>query len=147
MTKQEFDEKWLYKPLLIRGIFDHSKETFVGRTRNEERGYEVITPLYTSVDPKTGALKGIFVNRGRISFEHKYSKMHLTPPNEEQEVEGILMYTEHEEKAEKGQSATAGGHIRIDLEEFSKKTDLSNLDFANKLYLKAVQFTMDGTIE
>lgn len=24
MPKEEFDEKWLYKPLLIRGIFDHS---------------------------------------------------------------------------------------------------------------------------
>jgi len=102
LSKQEFDEKWLYKPLLIRGIFDHSKEIFVGRTRNEERGYEVITPLYTSVDAKTAALSGIFVNRGRISFEHKHSKMHLTPPNQESIVEGILMYSEHEEKAVQG---------------------------------------------
>ena len=73
LTKQEFDELWLYKPIKIRGIFDHEKETLVGRTRHDDRGYEVITPLYTSVDPRTGALKGIFVNRGRISFEHQHS--------------------------------------------------------------------------
>jgi hypothetical protein len=64
--------------------------------------------------------------------------MHLTPPNEEQTVEGILMYSEHDEKSVEGQDANQTGHIRIDLEEFSKKTDLSNLDFANKLYLKSV---------
>ena len=102
LSKQEFDEKWLYKPIKIRGIFDHSKETLVGRTRHDDRGYEVITPLYTSVDSRTGALKGIFVNRGRISFEHQHSRMHLTPPNEEQVVEGILMYTEHDAKAAEG---------------------------------------------
>ena len=121
----------------------------MGRTRHDDRGYEVITPLYTSVDPRTGSLKVIFVNRGRISFEHQHSRMHLTPPNEEQVVEGILMYTEHDAKSVEGegQPANSTGHIRIDLEEFSKKTDLSNLDFANTLYLKSVQFTMDGTIE
>lgn len=27
MGKEEFDENWLYRPLLIRGIFDHSQET------------------------------------------------------------------------------------------------------------------------
>jgi len=66
LSKQEFDEKWMYKPLRIRGIFDHSKETLVSRTRNDDRGYEVVTPLYTSVDARSGELKGIFVNRGRI---------------------------------------------------------------------------------
>lgn len=98
IPKSEFDEKWLYKPLLIRGIFDHSKETLVARTRHDDRGFEVITPLYTSVDPVNGKLKGIFVNRGRIPLDYQYSKMHLTPPNEESTVEGILMYSEHDDK-------------------------------------------------
>lgn len=69
LSKSEFDEKWLYKPLLIRGIFDHSKETLVARTRHDDRGFEVITPLYTSVDPVNAKLKGIFVNRGRIPLD------------------------------------------------------------------------------
>ena len=27
--KEVFDEEWLYRPLTIKGIFDHSKETLV----------------------------------------------------------------------------------------------------------------------
>ena len=37
--------------------------------------------------------------------------------------------------------------MRIDCEEFAKKSQLSNLGLVNKFYLKSVQFTMDGTIE
>ena len=98
MSKEEFDDKWLYKPLIVSGIFDHSQETQVARTRNDDRGFEIITPLYTKVDQKSGALSGILVNRGRIPVEYKESKMHLTPPNQEHEVEGVLMYSEHDDK-------------------------------------------------
>lgn len=98
MQKEEFDDKWLYKPVKIRGLFDHEKEVFVSRTRDGDRAYEVITPLYTRVEKKTGDLHGIIVNRGRIPFEYKDSKMHLTPPNQEQEVEGVLFYSEGEDQ-------------------------------------------------
>jgi hypothetical protein len=27
MSKEEFDENWLFRQLTIRGIFDHSQET------------------------------------------------------------------------------------------------------------------------
>ncbi len=54
LPKDQFDEKWLYKPIVIRGIFDHSKETLVARTRHDDRGFEVITPMYTKV--KNGEL-------------------------------------------------------------------------------------------
>ncbi len=84
------------------------------------------------------------MNRGRIPIEYQHLKMHLTPINEESEVEGILMYSEHNEK--ESQSANNSGHIRIDLKEFLKKTQLQN-NLASQLYLKSVQFTMDGTIE
>ena len=98
LSKEEFDDKWLFKPVKIRGLFDHEKEVFVSWTRDGDRAYEVITPLYTSVDRKTGDLYGILVNRGRIPFEYKDSKMHLTPPNEEQEVEGVIFYSEGEDQ-------------------------------------------------
>ena len=29
MSKAEFDEKWLYKPIKLRGLFDHEKETLI----------------------------------------------------------------------------------------------------------------------
>ena len=102
ITKEEFDEKWLYKPVKLRGLFDHSKEKLIQRTREGIRGYEVITPLYTRVDRKTGDMHGLFINRGRIPYEYRDSQMHLTPANEEQEVEGVLFYTEGEDVLTKG---------------------------------------------
>ena len=101
LSKEEFDEKWLCKPIKIRGLFDHEKEVMISRTRDGDRAYEVITPLYTRVDKKTGDLHGIIVNRGRIPYEYKDSKMHLTPSNEEQEVEGVLAYSEGEDQYSK----------------------------------------------
>ena len=94
LPKAEFDEKWMYIPLKISGIFDHTKETKVSRTRHEERGYEIITPMFTSVDKKTGQMSGIFVNRGRIPMEYKDYNMHQNTGKGSVEVEGVLMYSE-----------------------------------------------------
>lgn len=62
-----------------------------------DRGLEIITPLYTGVD-KEGRLQGLLVNRGRIPYEYKESKMHHTPANQETEVEGVIFYSEGEGK-------------------------------------------------
>ena len=48
----------------------------INRTVKGERGLEIITPLYTGIDQKTGNLLGIMVNRGRIPLEYKDSGMH-----------------------------------------------------------------------
>ena len=40
-----------------------------------------MAPLYTGVDDETGNLKGIMVNRGRIPFDYKDSKLHFAPAN------------------------------------------------------------------
>ena len=99
----------------------------VARTRHDDRGFEIITPMYTKVDPKNGQLQGIFVNRGRIPIDYKDSKMHLTPPNLEETVEGILMFSESEKKeGPQPLEVVKGGHIRIDLSEFTKKADFQN---------------------
>ena len=73
MSKEEFEKDWEYKPLVIRGIFDHTQETMVVRTRHEERGFEIVTPMYTKVDKKSGNLEGILVNRGRIPLDLQFS--------------------------------------------------------------------------
>ena len=97
MSKEEFDDKWLYKPIKLRGLFDHEKATFIQRTRDGDRGYEILTPLYMHVDKQTGDLYGMMVNRGRIPYEYRDLKMHWTPSQEEQEVEGVLFYDEGED--------------------------------------------------
>lgn len=49
--------------------------------------------MYTGID-KSGKLQGLLINRGRIPFEYKDSKMHHTEPDKESEVEGCIFYSE-----------------------------------------------------
>ena len=72
---------------------------------------------------------GLFVNRGRIPMEYETSQMHHTPANEEQSVEGVLMYSERLQ-SETQSTQYKAGHIRIDCEEFLAKSNLSNTEFA-----------------
>jgi cytochrome oxidase assembly protein ShyY1 len=53
----------------------------IQRTVKGDSALEIITPLYTSIDEKTGNLQGILVNRGRIPYEYKDSGMHHTSSN------------------------------------------------------------------
>ncbi len=53
----------------------------IQRTVKGDSALEIITPLYTSIDDKTGNLQGILVNRGRIPYEYKDSGMHHTSSN------------------------------------------------------------------
>ena len=154
-TKAEFDEIWLYKPIKLRGLFDHEKETFIQRTRDGDRGYEILSPLYMRVDKNTGDLHGLMINRGRIPYEYRDSQMHWTPPNVECEVEGVLFYDEGDdqynikgtEAAKNTKAANAYSEIRINLKELLGKTDIANQDFASKVYLKSVSMTLGDKIE
>ena len=49
MSEEQFEQKWLYTPVRIKGFYDHSKEQTIQRTRDGEKGQEIITPLYTNV--------------------------------------------------------------------------------------------------
>ena len=79
MDPKEFAREWLYKPITIKGLFDHDKEKLVVRPVAGNQSFEVVTPLFTSIDEKTGNLKGMMVNRGRLPIEYKDLKLHLTP--------------------------------------------------------------------
>ena len=160
IEKQEFEKSWLYKPVSLKGIFDHDNENLIQRTVGGERGYEVLTPFYTGVD-KQGQLQGIIVNRGRIPFDYRNSKMHLTPPNEEQVVEALIFYTEGPLKVggkinemkkdlKDGQlkkTVREGGQIKIDINKMIDQTELSHLpenDIARRCYLKVCDLTFNS---
>ena len=38
------------KPVVVKGIFDHSREMMVEKMRNGEKGVDVVTPFYTHLD-------------------------------------------------------------------------------------------------
>ena len=50
ITKSASEKDWPYKPVTIKGNFDHENEFLVQRTVKGERGLEVVTPLFTGVD-------------------------------------------------------------------------------------------------
>jgi len=38
------------KPVVLKGILDHSKEVKIEKWLNGERGFDVVTPFYTHLD-------------------------------------------------------------------------------------------------
>lgn len=101
---------------------------------------EIITPLYTGINPLTKNLQGIMVNRGRIPYEYMESKMHHTPSNEESIVEGVIFYSEGRGRADQNRAPNDGqdpdsiknqikdrkeGIVRINIDELIENTDLS----------------------
>jgi hypothetical protein len=74
------------------------------------------------------------VNRGRIPYDYKESKMHHTPSNQETEIEGIIFYSEGEGKQDKApgfvdnikdKKLQSEGLIRINVGQIIEQTDLS----------------------
>jgi cytochrome oxidase assembly protein ShyY1 len=82
----------------LKGFFDHKKEHLITRTVKNERGVEVVCPLFTGVDEESGNLQGILVNRGRLPYEYKDLDLHHTDPGKEVTVEGVIMYSEGQDR-------------------------------------------------
>ena len=68
-------------------------------------------------------------------MEYKDSRMHYTPSNKQETVEGILMPSESEKNDKQYENVTKNSHIRIDLEKF--KNNFANKDLAMNFYLKS----------
>ena len=58
------------KPVEIRGIFDHTKEIQINKVYRDEKGVDIITPLYTHLNSE-GKPCGILVNRGWVPHDLK----------------------------------------------------------------------------
>jgi cytochrome oxidase assembly protein ShyY1 len=63
------------KPVSIKGFFDNSKELWVEKYKNGDKGVEIVTPFYTHLNDK-GEECGIMVNRGWIPHDLKEQKLH-----------------------------------------------------------------------
>jgi len=71
-------------------------------------------------------LEGLFVDRGWLPYENKDLKIHRQDAGKEVVVEGVVFKSEG--KSHTGKQNDEVNKLRIDLEEFIKKTDLSNRD-------------------
>eukprot|EP00350_Pseudokeronopsis_sp_OXSARD2_P006632 CAMPEP_0170559748 /NCGR_PEP_ID=MMETSP0211-20121228/44765_1 /TAXON_ID=311385 /ORGANISM="Pseudokeronopsis sp., Strain OXSARD2" /LENGTH=68 /DNA_ID=CAMNT_0010873161 /DNA_START=88 /DNA_END=295 /DNA_ORIENTATION=- len=52
----------------IQGFYDYQSQFFITRPNDGDKGYEIVTPLYTKTDAD-GNFEGVFVNRGWVSEE------------------------------------------------------------------------------
>lgn len=72
----DFERDWSLKPVNVKGLFDHTKETHVFKYKNGEKGVDIIVPFYTHLNEKNEAC-GILVNKGWVPHDLKNMKMHL----------------------------------------------------------------------
>lgn len=56
------------KPVELRGYLDHSKETFVEKWKDGEKGVEIVTPFYTHLNGKEEPC-AVLVNRGWMPWD------------------------------------------------------------------------------
>lgn len=64
----KFESEWSMKPVELNGMMDHSKETFVEKWKNGEKGVEIVTPFYTHLN-KNEEPCAILVNRGWMPWD------------------------------------------------------------------------------
>lgn len=85
---EEFEAEYSLKKIKVRGIFDHLREIQVEKTRNGEKGVDVVTPFYTHLNEK-GEECGIIVNRGWLPEDLKDLKLHYSGVSSG-EITGLL---------------------------------------------------------
>ena len=71
----KFENDWAMKPVVVKGIFDYTREVQVEKMRNGEKGVDIITPFYTHLD-SNGVEQAIIVNRGWVPYDLRDSRMH-----------------------------------------------------------------------
>ena len=64
------------KPVVVKGLFDHSREMQVEKMRNGEAGADIFTPFYTHLD-SNGKEQAILVNRGWVPKDLRDARLHL----------------------------------------------------------------------
>lgn len=63
---ENFEKNWQLKPVVINGHLATNEEVRVNKIRDNERGYDIIAPLYTHLNDM-GEPCGILVNRGFLT--------------------------------------------------------------------------------
>ena len=84
----QFESEWSFKPVTLKGIFDHQKEFQIEKQYRGERGVQIITPFYTHLDAQ-GKENAILVNRGWVPYDLKDLRMH-TAGHVAGKISGVL---------------------------------------------------------
>ena len=128
-----FEEDWSMKQVTVKGIFDHTKEVFVDKYHNGEKGQEVITPFYTHLNQQ-GEPCGILVNRGFLPQDFKDMKMHYTSAVSGT-ITGILYRGDAKTKYTYPNAITNLQYTNVEPTEIALVTQMKNLDEASQFML------------
>jgi cytochrome oxidase assembly protein ShyY1 len=126
------------KPVQLKGFLDHSKETFVEKQKNGERGVEVVTPFYTHLNGNDEPC-AILVNRGWLPWDlrsFRYDKSEASVSK----VEGILYRGDPKTKYSKPNQPAYQEYHSIYPEQISVMCQLPNVEEASQFMLKSIDF-------
>ena len=132
----EFEREYSFKPVTVRGVFDHEKEMRVDKVFNGEKGQEVITPFYTHLNEK-GEECGILVSRGWIPYDFKDLNYHYTSATSGT-ITGLLYRGDAKTKYAQLNTPSTLDYKRVDPHDFSRVLRMNNKEEASQFMLKIV---------
>ena len=128
------------KPVSVNGIFDHKREIQVKKEMNGEKGFMVITPLYTHLS-ETGESCAILVNRGWIPYDLRMQRMHLK--QSAGTVTGLLYTGDKKNKWAIPNSPTIESYRNVYPEDFAIVDQLGNVEEASQFMLQQIDLDSD----
>lgn len=132
---QNLDE-WEYKPVKVRGRFDHSKEMLILRKYASMNGYRIITPLRL-VDGST-----IIVNRGWVPIDLK-EEAKLRTGTQQVEITGVLRKSEDPGKYIPENNSAMNEWYYVDLDRMSRFAQARNYEESKQMGIQEVDFTRE----
>ena len=120
----KFESDWSMKPVSIKGVFDHTRETQVEKIRNGEKGVDIVTPFYTHLDA-SGKEQAILVNRGWVPHDLKDQRLHYANAVMGN-IKGILYRGDAKTKYSKDSTPTHNQFTSVQPSELSLMSQLPN---------------------
>ena len=130
----KFEDEYSLRPVKITGIFDHTKEYFVYKYRDGEKGADVIVPFYTHLNEK-GEECGILVNRGFLTYDLIQTKQHYIGTSAG-EIVGVLYRGDNPTKYSKPNSPTIAHYTIVKPYDFALMAQLKNREEASQFMLQ-----------
>ena len=134
----KFEQEWSMKPVSIKGVFDHNRETKVQKIRNGEKGVDIVTPFYTHLDG-SGKEQAILVNRGWVPLDLKDQRLHYTS-SVIGRISGILYRGDAKNKYSKDSSPQIMQFTSVQPSELALMSQLPNEDEASQFMLHQIDF-------
>jgi cytochrome oxidase assembly protein ShyY1 len=124
------------KLVTVKGYFDYTQEYLVEKYQEQEKGYEVICPLYTHID-QNGDKVGILINRGWVPYDLMNLRLHI-PQGNYFEITGFLYKGDNKTKYNYPNEPSFNTYTRVDPSDFSLMVPMKNFEETSQFMVKQV---------